>query len=55
MRTEKGGDASNLPTSFIVEYDFFYLVALCLFLCCNSLVRLSEECEVVGHEMECKC
>jgi len=55
MRTEKDEETSSSPTSFIVKYNFFYLVAFCFFLCCNSLVRLSEECDVVGHKMKWKC
>ena len=49
MRTEKDRD-EDIPTGFIVECNFFYLLASCFLLCCNSLVRLGEECDVVGHK-----
>jgi hypothetical protein len=39
-----------LPTGLVVKFNFFYLLASCFFLGCNSLVRLSEKCDVVGHE-----
>ena len=46
MKTE------DLPTGFIVEGDFFYLLASRFFLCCNSPVGLGEQSDVVGHEMK---
>ena len=38
-----------LPTGLIVKCNFLYLLPFCFFLRSNSLVRLSEECNVVGH------
>ena len=51
MRTEKDRD-EDIPTGFIVECNFFYLLASCFLLCCNSLVRLGEQCDVAGHKDE---